>query len=371
MVGMRLPSKPDALETSENKPESPVNPAVTVNRDPSYPDRARIDSDVRAFLRPVSSPWIVFDRDSRVDDFAKSALRVGAVFSSSPSLLEPSPMTPSSPPPVIDIEAPAKKLALREEVVITDEASAPAPALDPIREGVVLSSPRSSVAPETTNMFPTPTSPAPEVVEPSNLVVATDVIANESSSLMPSSLDASHDDAPDAFMLPSATKLSGRTMAIAGAAFGVLALVGLSTIALSRSSVKNASAEAKVQSMQVVQPQQRDEIPPVALAAPTQPTMELDSAPLAAPAPAPKAASEAPVVDPVTKMPLDPKKRFGKLTIKADAKHKNVWFDGKRMLGSGQRTFMVFCGMHTIAVADKTDTKDVEIPCNGEYTVTK
>ena len=57
----------------------------TVKRDPSYPDRARIDSDVRAFLRPASSPWIVFDRDSRVDDFAKSALRIGAVFASSPS----------------------------------------------------------------------------------------------------------------------------------------------------------------------------------------------------------------------------------------------------------------------------------------------
>jgi hypothetical protein len=27
--------------------------------------------------------------------------------------------------------------------------------------------------------------------------------------------------------------------------------------------------------------------------------------------------------------------------------------------------------MHTIAVTDKLDTKDVEIPCNGEYTVTK
>jgi hypothetical protein len=79
---MRLPMKSDALDTSENKPALPVTGEVTVNRDPSYPDRKRIDSDVRAFLRPVSSPWIVFDRDSRVDDFAKSALRVGGVCSS-------------------------------------------------------------------------------------------------------------------------------------------------------------------------------------------------------------------------------------------------------------------------------------------------
>lgn len=31
---------------------------------PSYPDRRRIDSDVRAFLRQPSTPWIVFDRAS-------------------------------------------------------------------------------------------------------------------------------------------------------------------------------------------------------------------------------------------------------------------------------------------------------------------
>ncbi|MBX3203234.1 MAG: hypothetical protein KF894_34235, partial [Labilithrix sp.] len=74
---------------------------------------------------------------------------------------------------------------------------------------------------------------------------------------------------------------------------------------------------------------------------------------------------------PIAKAPVEPKTRFGKLTIKADAKRKNVWFDGKRMLGSGQRSFTVFCGMHTIAVADKTDARDVEVPCNGEYVVSK
>ena len=68
---------------------------------------------------------------------------------------------------------------------------------------------------------------------------------------------------------------------------------------------------------------------------------------------------------------MDPKKRFGRLTIKADARSKNVWFDGKRMLGSGQRSFLVLCGMHTIAVGDKVDAKDIEIPCNGEYVAAK
>lgn len=64
-------------------------------------------------------------------------------------------------------------------------------------------------------------------------------------------------------------------------------------------------------------------------------------------------------------------KGLGKLTIKGDAKTKNVWLDGKRMLGAGQRSFLVGCGMHTIAVADKADMKDIEIPCNGELTVSK
>src|SRR6478672_4726735 len=33
---------------------------------PSIPDRKRLDSDVRAFMRQPSTPWITFDRDSRV-----------------------------------------------------------------------------------------------------------------------------------------------------------------------------------------------------------------------------------------------------------------------------------------------------------------
>jgi hypothetical protein len=35
-------------------------------RDPSYVDRRRLDSDVRAFMRQPSTPWITFDRDSKV-----------------------------------------------------------------------------------------------------------------------------------------------------------------------------------------------------------------------------------------------------------------------------------------------------------------
>ena len=71
----------------------------------------------------------------------------------------------------------------------------------------------------------------------------------------------------------------------------------------------------------------------------------------------------------------DPNKRFGHLVIKGDAaKGKQVWFDSKRMLGKGERSFLVFCGMHQMAITDGATTrvtadtlaKDVEVPCNGE-----
>src|SRR3954462_4719843 len=53
------------------QPERPTesNPAVaeTTSAIPgvSIPDRRRIDSDVRAFLREPSTPWIVFDQEGR------------------------------------------------------------------------------------------------------------------------------------------------------------------------------------------------------------------------------------------------------------------------------------------------------------------
>src|SRR4051812_24898194 len=45
---------------------SPEKRAARRPRDPSYPDRGRLDNDVRALMRQPSTPWITFDRDSRV-----------------------------------------------------------------------------------------------------------------------------------------------------------------------------------------------------------------------------------------------------------------------------------------------------------------
>lgn len=274
---MRSPSDEDARKIG-NEPSSPVG------RDPSYPDRARIDSDVRAFLRPASSPWIVFDRDSKVDDFAKSALRLGAVFASSPGLRQPS--TVKLPQPTI-VEAP---------------------------------------------MFPVSATPAAPAVEPSTVVLATDVVPETARTR-------------SVFSIPDGLVRKRPSRAIVAAAVGVV--LGVTALVAFRPSPPKATAVASA--------------PPPVVVAPPPAVVE--------PAPAVEAAPPVEVTKPAEAEPK--KKVLGKLTIKSDPKTKNVWMDGKRMLGVGYRTFLVACGMHTIAVNDKADAKDVEIPCNGEYAIGK
>lgn len=350
---MATKSRPDSLEN-----EGAVNPALV--RDPSYPDRARIDSDVRAFLRPASTPWIVFDRDSRVDDFAKSALRVGAVFASRPSYRpEVIKAAVDSGRPLDEIAAlPLSQLDLARPVSITDLGSAQT-APDPFRAGVTLNPFLSSVLPDN-GVFP-PTSPE-SAVEPSSIVVSSDVV------------DGAIDIAVDA----EARALSGvvrsrraRFAAIAGGVAGALAVVA-ALLVTGLPQLKNAplTNETRAAAAKV------EPAPPPAVAPVVVAKQETSPAPAEAPAVA-KPASE----PDTAKVPTDPHKRsyssasrqerFGRLTLKGEATRKVVWFDGKRMLGNGQRTFMVYCGMHTVAVSDKADTKDVEIPCNGEYTVSK
>jgi hypothetical protein len=261
---MRWPSKPEAARIG----------GEPVSRDPSYPDRARIDSDVRAFLRPASSPWIVFDRDSRIDDFAKSALRVGAVFVSSPSLL------------------PTTKMDVR----ITDPGAPPQEAPPP--------------------MFPP--SPAPMSADD------------------PSTVALSSDLSPKLTIPPELAPRPRRARIAIGIA-GLLAVAAAALLLVPRSPAPSHRAAAASFAASI-------ELPSV-----------VEQIAFAPPAPAPRA--ETP----------EPKKKFGRLVIKADPKTKHVWFDGKRMLGAGTRSFLVFCGMHTIAINDKADTKDIEVPCNGEY----
>jgi hypothetical protein len=346
---MRVQSTSDGLE---NKPDSPA----TVNRDPSYPDRERIDSDVRAFLRPASSPWIVFDRDSRVDDFAKAALRLGKVFASSPCFVEDSsgdvvssvpldrPIPEPSPKPPTRFEPPLPPPTIDPGV------GAAATKADAFANGAVLEHAMSSVLPST-GVFP-PSTDAPDAnVEPSNLVVASDVISNSD--------EQQPEDAPTSGEVALATRrrASRRWMAfVAGACAGVLALAGATVLMIGN----GASAEASAASRIVPTAQAVQAAMPSPVADPPLASRELDRA----------SATEEGAIPAKPDKP-EKKPRFGKLTIKSEAKYKNVFFDGKRMLGTGQRTFLVYCGKHTIAVSDKASFKEIEIPCGGEYVVSK
>jgi len=69
---MRDPAAPEAPEIPEIEGPS----GDSGNSGVSIPDRRRIDSDVRAFLREPSTPWIVFDQEGR----PPSQLAVGEVL---------------------------------------------------------------------------------------------------------------------------------------------------------------------------------------------------------------------------------------------------------------------------------------------------
>jgi hypothetical protein len=255
-----------------DKPEEAKIAGEPVSRDPSYPDRARIDSDVRAFLRPASSPWIVFDRDSRIDDFAKSALRVGAVFVSQPSF------------------GPAVNMDVR----ITDAPASEAP------------------------MFPEPSVSQAAAEDPSTVTVASDL-------------------SPNLTIPPELVRRPRRApLAIAAGAIALVAGVAL--------FAPRVPAPAKAAATHVQTFAASIELPAM-----------VERIEIAPPPPPPRVDTP------------EPKKRLGRLTIKADPKTKHVWFDGKRMLGTGTRSFAVLCGMHTLAINDKAETKDIEVPCNGEY----
>jgi hypothetical protein len=282
---------------------------VPVKRDPSVPDRERIDSDVRAFMRPVSTPWIVFDRDSRIGDelaFAtKAAMRAGVAFMSSPDL----PPSPAPMPPV--------QMQMPMPMPATPTAA-------------------SRLA-DINAMFPGSVPQQKVNEEPSSLIVAADVVPEAPK---PSLIDI----VP---MKRSRVGLIGATLG----AVGVCSIAAYVIASLQTAPAPAAAAEPpKVEAAVAAAPPPAPEPAPVV------------EAPAPPPAPEPAAAPAEVVGENAT----DPKKRWGTLTIKSK---KQVWFDGKRMLGTGNRSFMVYCGMHTVAVAEKTAQKDMEVPCNGELTI--
>ena len=259
---------------------NPADPAAPGLTSVSTPDRRRIDSDVRAFLREPSTPWIVFDQDAR----------------------------------------PASQLAMGE--------------VQPWR------SPLSSVMPEH-GFFPATaavdahTQPT-AALEPSSLAVAADLVEETPVEV---------GSAP----IP----MRGLSRRVLGAAVGgaaMLAVVAIGLVALSATPApEGAPATANAG------PSGGDLLPP-----------DLDVKP--APAPAAPAPSAPAVVAPESR-PLA--QRFGRLSIVGDARGRDVFLDGKRMLGKGTRSFTVTCGPHTIAIGTRSDGREMDVPCNAELTLGK
>lgn len=103
--------------------------------------------------------------------------------------------------------------------------------------------------------------------------------------------------------------------------------------------------------------------PDAPVAAPRQVAVSPPPATVQADPPPPDLAAAATVA------PAPEKKGFGKLSLRGAARSKRVYMDGKLLLGSGSRSFMVYCGTHSIAIGNKDDARDVEVPCNGELVI--
>lgn len=266
----------------------------------SIPDRRRIDSDVRAFLREPSTPWIVFDQEGR----PPSQLAVGEV-----------------------LEVPRKMLLSAPSFFSATAAIDAAAALSK--------------------------------AEPSSLALASD-LNNEDVHTSAGRLDAGVTSIP----------MRGLSRRVIGASVGAFALVA--TLAIGALVLRSSTSE---------------DGPNHGAAGPVARRSVGASVPADAPPPdldlavATNAAAAAPVVAAAPPAPGTPSaeaaalaaRKYGRLSVAGDARGRDVFMDGKRMLGRGARSFTVLCGPHTIAVGNRTDVREVEIPCTGsaELVITK
>lgn len=315
------------------------------------PDPASLGVDVRDTLRPVSSPWIVFQRHT-CEDFAKRALRIGAVFASSPSFR----------PSVVDqVEG---RDVTRSEVA--DASAHSRKASVPILQA---SSPSSM------------SSPPESAREPSGIVVTKDVLAKSSLRIPVAEVRVeAPPSVPGRQLLGSprvqrdekahAAGASGRNLRrIPGAFAGgiavmVLASAGFVTLGRlhSRGRESLTTEGLSLPSAPPLAERQNGESP-ATMAGGAEPIMRTGAAV--------DSADPAGSTDGDDPGSVDPKKRFGRITIRSDAKHKVIYLDGKRMLGAGPRSLIVLCGMHSLAVGDRSLARNIEVPCDTEYVVSK
>lgn len=260
----------------------------------SIPDRRRIDSDVRAFLREPSTPWIVFDREGR----PPSQLAVGEVLS-----------------------VPRKSL-----LSFSDASFFPATAI-------------VDATPSTRH-------------EPSSLAVASDLESEDARAA-----SAEDEVGGDASPIP-VFRLGRRALGASAAALGVVAMLAVGALAL------RGAADGAPRNVAATQLASRSfgaavpaDIPPPELDVKASAAAPASVAPAAAAAAAPATQAAAPVKASA--------KKYGRLSITGDARSRDVFFDGKRLLGRGARGFTVMCGPHTVAVGTRTDVREVDIPCTG------
>jgi len=341
---MRDPAAPEAPETpktAENEGPSGTSGIPGV----SIPDRRRIDSDVRAFLREPSTPWIVFDQEGR----PPSQLAVGEV-----------------------LKGPRRTLLSDFDFSATAAIDFP----------------------------PAPYAPAPIMTpEPSSLALSSDLRAGSDAGAsaqisLPATNIAATDDAVPDFAAPPIFGFRRRVVfgaAAAGvAALSMLLVGGLALRSASASSndgsaFRNAAvtqpttraaaatpapAEIPPPDLDVKAPSARVVAPEPTIVAPAAPAPVMIPTPLAVAAPAAAAPADLPVA--VTIIP--PKNgvnKYTRFTITGDARAKDVYLDAKRMLGRGTRSFSVMCGAHTISINVRNEPHDVDFPCGAELVVGK
>lgn len=333
------PAAPEGPKNRESDAATdiPVAPVVSI------PDRRRIDSDVRAFLREPSTPWIVFDQEGR----PPSQLNVGEILRGPRrTLLSDFDFSATAAVDFASVSSARRTSELSSLSVASDlraSAGAVAPAMGPLpldpdvtAEGHVAERFEESVGPIFGSQF----------------------------------------------------GLRRRVFAASAAGVGLLSLLVVGTIAL-RSAAGDTTAlrdmrnvaVAQLGAQAVAQPVSQPGAQAAGADTPAQlPAIDLAPQPAVAPPAVVAASAASPVPVPVALTVVPPRTdpaakggggKYGRLTITGDARSKDVFMDGKRMLGRGQRTFSVMCGMHTIAVSLRSDAHEVEIPCNAELVVGK
>lgn len=288
---MREPASPDGAEFPQSEASTDAS-AVSI------PDRRRIDSDVRAFLREPSTPWIVFDQEGR----------------------------------------PPSQLAVGELLPVAMSSIAAAHGFFPATAAIDAAAAHA------------------KLVEPSSLAVASDLVDDEPK-VAP---ELAAEVAPDSMAIPM-RRVSGRAVGAIAATLGAVAVLAVGVFALRGASHPIAgshSTNALSASRSFGAQSDPIDIPPPDFDVSAQAAKLTGTAVPAAPA------NAATRDDASAKVPVAAKK-YGRLSVAGDARSQDVFFDGKRMLGRGARTFTVMCGKHTVAVGARTDAHEVEIPCTG------